>query len=57
MSRHGTRHVPTRWLSLFTTFKAVEGLGDDDSLVASWIFLLEQGDEMVTDEQPTIKEL
>jgi len=57
MSRHGTRHVPTRWLSLFTTFKAVEGLGDDDSLVASWIFLLEQGDEMVTDEQPTIQEL
>jgi len=32
-------------------------LGADDCLAASWIFLAEQGDEMASDEQPTIQEL
>src|SRR6218665_284784 len=50
--RRGTRHVPTCWLSLFTMFKTVEGLGADDCLAASWIFLAEQEDEMASDEQP-----
>src|SRR6218665_3022302 len=49
MTRHGTRHLPTRWLSLFTMFKAVEGLGADHCLAASWIFLSEQGDETASD--------
>ena len=54
MIRHETRHLPTRWLSLF---KAVDGLGVDDCPAASWTFLSEQGDEMASDEQPTIQEL
>src|SRR6218665_2127605 len=41
-TRRGTRHVPTFWLSLFTMFKTVEGLGADDCLTASCIFLAEQ---------------
>ena len=54
MIRHGTKHVPTRWLSLFN---AIQGFGADDCPAASWIFLSEQGDEMATDEEPTIQEL
>ena len=55
MTGHGTRHVPSRWISLFTIFKAVESLGADDCLTASYIFLSEQGDETayMYDEQPT----
>ena len=53
MIRHGTRHVPTRWLSLFTMFKAVEGFGANDCLTPRWIFHSEQGNEMASDEQPT----
>jgi len=41
----------TCWLILFTMFKAVEGLGADNCLMASWIFISEQGDEMASDEQ------
>ena len=55
MTRHGTRHVLTRWLSLFTMFKAVTV--EACCLAASWIFISEQGDEMASDEQPTIQEL
>jgi len=35
----------------------IEGLGADDCPAASWIFLSEQGDEMASDEQPTIQEM
>jgi len=37
--------------------KQFEGLGADDCLAASCIFLSEQGDEMSSAEQPTIQEL